>query len=224
MPALWSELQKLDPGVQGQVKFVSKLPLKDIDAIIATGSDNTSRYFRFNYQNIPRIIRSNRSSVAIIRGTETDKQLQLLGYDIYSYFGRGCRNVSKLLVPQDYQFEGLIACQKNFRNLLKNHKYSDNYRYQKALNLIHGTNHIDTGFSLLSKNQSIVSPLSVIYYENYLGQHQLTEMLSLSRHRMQCIASADGWFDQSFPFGSLQQPDLWDYADNIDTMEFLLKL
>ncbi|GJM29748.1 MAG: acyl-CoA reductase [Cyclobacteriaceae bacterium] len=221
---LWKELAKLDPQVEQQIRFVSKILPKKIDAIIVTGSDNTSRYFKYQFQGIPCIFRSNRTSVAVISGNESNKELESLGQDIYSYFGRGCRNVSKLMVPEGYHFDLLISSQDKYRYLLKTSKYFDNYCYQKALNTVRGDDFLDTGFSLFLENPTLTSPLSVIHYQPYQKLEKLTSLLSENHQKIQCVASAGGWFKPSYLFGSLQQPDLWDYADNLDTMEFLLGL
>ena len=221
---LIAQFANIDVDLHHKIRIVSGLEASGFDAILATGSDNTSRYFKYYFGKIPGIIRNSRTSVAVIKGNENTSQLQGLGNDIYSYFGRGCRNVSKLMVPATYEFGELIACHGKYRDLLHNIKYRNNYQYQKALGLTQGQNPVDTGFSLIAHSQSLVSPLSVLYFDYYNDQSQLQDTLSAQNDKIQCIASADGWFNGSLPFGSLQYPDLWDYADGIDTMDFLLGL
>ena len=213
-----------DPKADQSMNLVSDLKATDIDALIATGSDNTNRYFKFNFQLLPGILRSNRTSIAVVRGNENFHQLQALGHDIYSYFGRGCRNVSKIMVPNGYDIRQLIEPHDAFRSLLNNKKYLNNYRYQKAIHLAQNLEHLDTGYSLLVQNETIGSPLSVLYFEFYHNQKHLKQLLDLHSEKTQCVASADGWYQNSYSFGSLQSPDLWDYADGIDTMAFLMKL
>jgi len=214
----------IDKDLSKKIRFVNSVEPSGLDAIIATGSDNTSRYFKYYFGKLPGIVRSNRTSVAVINGNESANQLQALGQDVYSYFGRGCRNVSKLMVPPDYDFTHLISANHKYRALLHNLKYQDNYRYQKALGLTQHQHHMDTGYSLIVRSKSMVSPLAVLYFDYYPEPRQLQEVLSSHKEKIQCITSADGWYHGSLPFGSLQYPELWDYADGIDTMDFLLGL
>jgi hypothetical protein len=221
---LIEKFSDIDRDIENKIHFVTRPEAANLDAVIATGSDNTSRYFKFHFDRLPGIIRSNRTSVAVIRGDENSSQLRSLGQDVYSYFGRGCRNISKLLVPADYDFDQLINCHKQYRILLDNSKYRDNYRYQKALALTEYKNVVDTGYSLLIRSEALVSPLAVLYFDYYEDLDDLRDELKEQEEKIQCIASANGWYQESLPFGSLQHPDLWDYADGIDTMEFLLAL
>jgi len=224
LPFLFQELLNIEPRIRGLFTFVDGFSVGEIDAIIATGSDNTSRYIKFHYPGVPQIIRNNRTSIAVIRGDENSDQLLALGTDIFSHFGKGCRNVSKVWIPPDYDFSRLISSNRRFSEMLQHPKYKSNYTYQRALCNTQGKKIIDTGYSLFYQSQALVSPLSVVFYEVYTSRKQLAEAISRAGISVQCIASVDGWFDQSLPFGTLQKPDLWDYADNIDTMEFLLKL
>ncbi len=224
LPLLYQELVNIEPRIKEFFSFTNKISVGEIDAIISTGSDNTSRYIKFYYQDIPQIIRSNRTSVAVIKGDENSDQLTELGADMFSYFGKGCRNISKIWVPPSYDFTKYISNNRRFTKLLKNSKYNSNYNYQRALYRTQGMEYIDTGYSLFYQSKEVVSPLSVVFYDFYHNLDQLNAMISLEKEKTQCIASAEGWFGQSYPFGSLQKPDIWDYADNLDTMTFLLKL
>ncbi len=224
LPLLYQELVNIEPRLEQFFAFTNNLPVGQIDAIVATGSDNTSRYIKYYYPGIPQIIRSNRTSLAVIKGDENSDQLSELGTDIFSYFGKGCRNVSKVWVPPRYDFTKFISENLRFSELLKHPRYGSNYNYQRALYRTQGKEYIDTGYSLFYRSQEVVSPLSVVFYDFYNNLDHLKTMISLEGEKIQCISSAEGWFGQSYPFGSLQKPDLWDYADNIDTMDFLLKL
>jgi len=224
LPLLFKELIKLEPEFEKRIQFKEKILAAEIEAIIATGSDNTSRYLQYNYQNVPQIIRKNRSSIGIIKGDENEQQLIDLGTDIFSYFGKGCRNVSKLLVPKHYDFTEFVSKSQNYRNLLQHHKYRSNYKYGKALYYTEGKDFTDAGYYLLCRDQGMVSPLSVVFYDYYDNQVHLEQLVALSEEKIQCISSAEGWYPQSHAFGDLQKPDLWDYADGIDTMEFLISL
>ena len=224
LPLLFEELLRLEPDFEKLITFTSDISPSELDAIITTGSDNTAKYIQHYYAGVPQIIRSNRTSLAIIRGDESGIQLANLGTDIFSYYGRGCRNVSKIMVPPGYDFDEFVSNNQTL-NHLKNHKnYSNNYHYQKALFNTKNSEYFDTGFCLLSRNQQLVSPLAVVYYDYYENPDQLSNIISLSSNKIQAIASADGWFNSSYNFGQLQLPDLWDYSDNIDTMNFLLEL
>ena len=224
LPALYQDLVTLDPSAQSSIVFTTKVRPSSVEAIIATGSDNTSRYIRYYYQDVPGIIRSNRTSVGILTGKESDEQLSALGIDIFSYFGKGCRNISKLYVPEGYSFDAFTACNQKYTRLAKHPKYANNYLYQRALMTTLGIDFKDTGFSLLSPQSTLVSPLSVIHFETYRNMDQLKRRLDDDKSKIQCTASADGWYPGSLSFGSLQYPELWDYADNVDTMEFLVNL
>jgi hypothetical protein len=219
-------LDKLDPEYQqkGIIQIVQELHPNDIDAIIATGSDNTTRYIKYHFGSIPSIIRGNRSSIAILNGRETQEQLSSLGNDVFTYFGRGCRSVSKLMVPVDYDLHEFSSCNRRFQELNKHQKYFNNYRYQKSLLGTENKDFIDAGYTLLVRNESVVSPLGVIHYQEYKDLEQLDVLISLQQDKIQCIASAEQWYQNSLDFGTLQEPNLWDYSDNLDTMKFLCSL
>lgn len=224
LPILFQQLLNIEPEFEKQVQFKEKILPTEIDALIATGGDNTSRYLQFHYRDVARIIRKNRSSIGIIRGEENEYQFKYLVADIFSYFGKGCRNVSKLLVPKHYDFTEFISKSQDYRSLLKHKKYRRNYKYSKALYYTGRKDFTDAGYYLLCRDQGIVSPLSIVFYDYYNDQDHLKQIVGLSKEKIQCISSAEGWFPQSYPFGDLQKPSLWDYSDGIDTMEFLIKL
>lgn len=203
------QLIKIEPRFSEQVSFVERL--NDAEAVIATGSDNTARYFEFYFRNIPHIIRKNRSSIALINGLETDEQLIALGNDVFSYFGLGCRNVSKLFVPAGYDFVRLLGLWETYQDVFNHHKYANNYEYNKSILLVNRTPHLDNGFLLLTENTALVSPISVVYYE--------AGVPDLNSDKIQCIVG-----DGHVPFGKTQEPELTDYADNVDTLKFLTAL
>jgi len=194
--------------------------LKNLDAMIATGSDNTSRYFEYYFRNIPHIIRKNRTSCAIILGDEIPEEFRELGKDIFSYFGLGCRNISKIYVPGNFDFIPLLDNLESFQPIIHHHKYANNYDYQKSIMLVNQTHFYDTGYLMLTENQNLVSPISVVYYESYKDQNDLSSKLK-SHQKIQCIVSAKGWYKKSIPFGDAQFPEVNDYADGIDTLFFL---
>ncbi len=217
---LFKKLTEVDPNMKNQFRLVNKL--NKASAVIATGSDNSARYFNHHYKDCPRLIRKNRTSVAIIRGDETQDQLTKLGGDIFQYFGLGCRNISKLYVPKGYDLRAAMGNFQAYEHLIDHTSYSNNYRYNKTKFLMKGIDFVDTGFLLITKDKDLVSPISVLFYEEYLDKNQLNTILNRERPKIQCIISNEGWYNDSIPFGSSQLPKVWDYPDNVDTMRFLI--
>jgi hypothetical protein len=222
LPTLHAWLILLEPRFKDQVFFEDRL--KNVDALIATGSDNTARYFEYYFRNIPHIIRKNRSSVGILMGEEETSHLKELGKDVFSYFGLGCRNISKLFIPEGYEFVRLFESWDGFKGIIEHHKYANNYDYQKSILLVNKVAHLDNGFVLITQNEQLVSPISVVYYETYTTQSDLKRRIKSQQNKIQCIVSANGWYEGSVPFGKAQTPELWDYADGADTMKFLSEL
>ena len=212
-------LKKIEPKFNDRIEVKERL--NNVDAVVATGSDNTSRYFEYYFRIIPHIIRKNRTSCGVILGEEPTEELAKLGKDIYSYFGLGCRNVSKLYIPEGYDLSPLITAFEKYSTVSQHHKYMNNYDYQKAILIINSIPFYDSGFSLLREETSLVSPLSVVYYEYYKDQNDLKHKIEQQENKLQCVASAKGWFSESVAFGTTQTPELTDYADEIDTMKFL---
>ncbi len=219
---IFDKLVSIEPKFREMVSVEERL--KDTDAIIATGSDNTARYFEFYFRNIPHIIRKNRSSCAILMGEESERDMRDLGLDVFTYFGLGCRNVSKLYVPEDFDFGKLIRSWEPYRDVVQHHKYANNYDYQKSILLTNLQPFLDGEFIILKKETSLVSPISVLYYEHYRDQANLKSKLSANSEKLQLIASAKGWFEKSVAFGDAQFPKVYEYADNVDTMKFLATL
>jgi hypothetical protein len=207
----------LEPEFETYIEVKNKL--ENFDAIIATGSDNSARYFEYYFGKYPNIIRKNRTSCALITGFETPDELALLGTDILSYFGLGCRNVSKLFVPVGYDITTCISSWNQLEGIIHHHKYCNNYDYQKSILLVNQTPHLDNGFVLLQENEKMVSPIAVLYYEYYTSDTDLDSKLSASRDKLQCIVGNHKLANVSF--GQTQFPKVWDYADQIDTLRFL---
>lgn len=198
--------------------------LKGMDAIIATGSNNSARYFEYYFSKYPHIIRKNRSSCGIISGNESISDLKNLGKDIFQYYGLGCRNVSKLYVPKGYNFKDFFESIEEYSFVKDHHKYNNNYDYNKSIYLVNSEKHFDNGFLLVKPDSLIVSPISVIFYEEYESESQLKSVLENNIDKIQCLVSKDAWWPSSFNFGEAQSPDIQDYADHIDTMKFLCNL
>jgi hypothetical protein len=207
----------INPGFTEKIKF-SEDVLSGFDTVIATGSDNSSRYFEYYFGKYPSIIRKNRKSVAIIDGSESEKELAFLGTDIFSYFGLGCRNISKLFVPGDYDFTRMIKAWSIYADVIKHRGYANNYDFSKAVYLVNREKFTDAGFLLFKENQGLASPVAVLYYEYYNSLDEAEKSAENIKEKLQCICGRN-----HIPFGKAQAPYLWDYADGIDTIEFLLK-
>jgi hypothetical protein len=217
---LLEQLTRIQPAFRDQVRVTEQL--RDFDAVIATGSDNTARYFEYYFQKYPHIIRKNRSSVAILTGKETTAQLTQLGEDIFSYFGLGCRNVSKLLVPEGYSFHPLFESWNGYQDIIHHHKYCNNYDYQKSILLVNQVPFLDNGFVLLQESEKLVSPISVLYYQYYQNESDVKALIGKDEEKIQCIVGSGAMATVSF--GQAQSPRVWDYADHVDTIKFLLSL
>ena len=222
LPKLTEWLIEINPAFKERILFVDLL--KNTDAIIATGSDNTARYFEYYFRNIPHIIRKNRSSCAIIMGEESQSELTALGPDVFSYFGLGCRNVSKIFIPEDFDITSLFEAWDSYKDIIHHHRYANNYDYQKSIMLVNKVPFLDNGFLLITENQNLVSPISVLHYETYHDQEEMHAKIEIQKEKIQCIVSANGWFNNSVSFGKAQMPELWDYADGIDTLKFLISV
>lgn len=215
---LINKLIEISPEINDNITIVERI--KDIEAVIATGSDNSSRYFEYYFGKYPHIIRKNRTSVAVVTGNESESQLIALGKDVFSYFGLGCRNVSKVFFPSEYDISKLLDLWNDYREVMNHHKYINNYDYHKSILLVNGEKHLDTGFSLWRKTNELVSPLSVIYYDYYEQIDELQKVLVKEVEKIQCTVSILDEADHILP-GMTQQPELWDYADGVDTLQFL---
>ncbi|WP_317195976.1 aldehyde dehydrogenase family protein [Litoribacter ruber] len=222
MKWLAEELVAAEPRFADYIYFESML--KGMDAYIATGSDNSARYFEYYFGKYPNIIRKNRSSVAVFTGEEGEKDYLALGHDIFQYYGLGCRNISKVFLPNEEQLQDFLKAIQPFESVINHHKYRNNYDYNKSIYLVNQQPHLDNGFLLLTKGEGLVSPISVLYYEIYEDQQELESKLSSYTDKIQCVVSKEGQLKNSLPFGDAQCPGLEDYADNVDTMAFLIDL
>lgn len=217
IPLITDMMTAIEPQFEDQIQYVPKL--ENMDGVIATGSDNSARYFKQYFGQQPNIIRKNRTSCAVLTGKETEEEIIALGKDIFSYYGLGCRNVSKLYVPKDYDFVHLLNLLEQFKDIGYHSKWVNNYDYNKSIYLVNREAHLDNGFLLLKESTEMVSPLSVIYYEAYTDLEALQSTLESNEDKIQCIAGNS--ILNSISFGNTQYPEVWDYADGVDTLKFL---
>ncbi len=222
IPLLISKLIQIEPRFEGQIEIQEMLKSKD--AYIATGSDNSARYFNYYFGKYPHVIRQNRTSVAIFTGNETNEDYLNLGKDIFQYFGLGCRNVSKIFLKDKMQLQEFLKTIEVFKTVANHHKYQNNYDYNKSIYLVNGVNHLDNGFLLLTESEELVSPIAVLYFEIYSDERSLKSRIQELDSKIQCIVSKEGGFAGAVPFGQAQNPEPWDYADGVDTMKFLCEL
>ncbi len=223
LPAVADILISFEPRFKEYIAFTEGR-LEKFDAVIATGSNNTSRYFEYYFGKYPNIIRKNRNSVAVLNGKETENDLKKLGNDIFLYFGLGCRNVSKLFVPRNYDFGKFFKAIESYNDVANNHKYFNNYEYNKAVYLVNKIKHLDNNFLLLKEDKTMHSPVSVVYYEYFSDRAEVETKLKHDSVKIQCVVTNDKGFDNCVPFGKSQFPALWDYADGVDTIRFLCSL
>lgn len=212
-------LLEIEPALEDSIVYVDRL--KDFDAVIATGSNNSSRYFDYYFSKVPNIIRKNRNSIAILDGTESQEEIAKLGYDIFDYFGLGCRNVSKLYVPKNYNVAHLYEGIAHFLPIINHFKYQNNYDYNKSIYLVNNAKHYDNGFLLLKEDESLTSPLAVLFFEEYENLQELEKKLDEQMENIQCVVTKVNINSKSFALGESQHPKLWDYADNVNTIHFL---
>ena len=222
LPFIADYLIDSEKSFKNNISF-TKEQLQGFDAVIATGSNNTGRYFEYYFGKYPNIIRKNRNSIAVLSGNESKEELKPLGEDIFRYFGLGCRSVSKLFVPKGYDFAHFFESIFEYDTVINTSKYANNYDYNKAVYLMSNFKLYDNNFILLKEDDGYGSPIGTLYYEYYANTEELQEKLKDNKELLQCIVSNTS-IKNSIPFGNTQKPSLKDYADGIDTMQFLLDL
>lgn len=214
---------EIDPRCASYFSFADD-HLKEFDAVIATGSNNTSRYFEAYFGKFPHIIRKNRNSIGIIAGNESKEELMNLADDIMLYFGMGCRSISKLFIPEDFQIEQLFENLNHYSFVTGHTKYMNNYDYYRSVYLLNKVPFLENGFLHLKEDTTISSPISVLFYEKYEDIKDVYRKISEERDKLQIIVGIPGIYDETISFGKCQKPELWDYADRTDTLNFLLHL
>lgn len=219
LPKIIEKLLEFEPELQAQIRFSQRLT--DIDAVIATGSNNTARYFESYFGKYPHIIRKNRTSVAVLTGDESDDELQMLADDMFIYFGLGCRNVTKLYLPKDFDVDRIFRNIAKYQSFGEHHKYSNNYDYYRALYLLNREKFLENGFAVMKEEERLTTPVSVLHYSFYDNKATLQETLKAEEDNIQCIVSRENLVEGQINFGDSQKPSLTDYADNINILDFL---
>ena len=221
LPKIWLKLTEEILSESLNVTYSEQL--KEVDRVIATGSNNTHRYFEYYFRNKPNILRKNRHSVAILPQADsmTEAQILGLGADIFAYFGMGCRNVTQLFIPINFDFAQIFPLwETQFGDLVNHHKYVNNYHYHKALLLMNLDPHIDAGFVLFKERNTLHAPVGMVNYTFYDDIQEVRNYLSEHQEEIQCIVS-EGTEITGLPFGTAQKPELWDYADGVNTLQWL---
>ena len=222
LPYLAKYLEYVEPNFKGSITFTEE-KLTHFDAVIATGSNNTARYFEYYFKDKPSIIRNNRNSIAVLKGNETPEDLKNLSEDIFRYYGLGCRNVSKIFVPKGYDFNAFFESVYHWHPIINKAKYANNYDYNKAVYLMSEFDMLENGFLMIKEDESFSSPIATLFYEFYDELEDLKSTLNSKKDQIQCVVS-NGFMENEITFGNTQKPQLWDYADNADSIEFLLSI
>ncbi|MDO8999134.1 MAG: acyl-CoA reductase [Bacteroidota bacterium] len=218
LPFFLKLLTHYEPEFESQILFAEG-KLGAFDAVIATGSNNTAQHFKTYFGKYPHIIRKNRTSIAVITGKETTEELKDLGKDIFLYFGLGCRNVSKVMVPEGYSFDKLFEAIIDYGFVVNNKKYGNNYDYHRAIYLLESMTFLDNNFLMVKESVDLHSPVGVLYHQTYHSEKELSDYLGSINEGLQCVVGQN-----HIPFGYSQQPVISDFADGVNTLEFLVNL
>jgi hypothetical protein len=222
LPFLAGVLVELDNRFAERISFTEGR-LEDVDAVIATGSNNSSRYFEYYFSKYPHVIRKNRNSVAVLDGKESPDDLKNLGEDVFRYFGLGCRNITKLFVPEGYKFDTFFETIFHWGELLMlNRKYMNNYDYNRTIYMLNSEPFLDNNFLVIKRDVGIASPPGVLYFEEYSDLGEVKNRLRTDKELIQCTVTNLPIANAVLP-GNAQKPQPWEYADGVDTLDFLLK-
>jgi len=216
---LIEKLISITPEFKESIAFIDDVKNRKFDAVIATGNDNSAQYFEYYFKGAKKIIRKNRRSVAVLDGSESAMELQGLANDVFAYFGLGCRNVSKLFLPKGFDLDNLFKAFYPYYDVVNHKKYGNNYDYNKAIFLMGSNNLIENGFLIMKEDKSLLSPVAMLYYEYYDDVETVEQFIEKNAEQLQCVVSK-----KDIAFGNTQKPNLWDYADGVDTVEFLRNL
>ena len=210
------KLISIAPEFKDSISFIDEVKNRKFDGVIATGSDNSAQYFEYYFKGAKKIIRKNRRSVAVLDGSESKAELAGLAHDVFAYFGLGCRNVSKLFLPKGFDLDNLFKAFYPYSYVVEHKKYGNNYDYNKAIFLMGSNKLVENGFLLMKEDKSLLSPTAMLYYEYYNDMHTVEQFIKENAEQLQCVVSK-----KELPLGHTQKPNLWDYADGVDTIDFL---
>jgi len=217
-------LMAINPKFKKHIAYVDGI-MSDYDAVIATGSNNTRRYFEYYFKKVPHIIRGQKNSVAVLMGNESDEQLNALADDLFLYFGLGCRSVSQLYLPMHYSKEKLFPYFERYHTQLNmHHKYMNNYLYQKSIMMVNKVPFLDDGVVMITENENVASPISVIHLAYYSSINDLIKKLDMQKNVLQCVVTDNEFFPNAIKFGQSQKPTLLNYADDVDLIKFLIDI
>jgi hypothetical protein len=216
LPAIVEVLLNVNENLGKQIEL-TKGKLGQIDAMIATGSNNSMNYFESYFGHLPHVFRKNRTSIAVLTGHESIEELKELGKDIFTYFGLGCRNISQLFIPKDFELNRFFEAIVSYGEVVNHHKYANNYDYNKAIHLMNLEQILDNGFVLLKESKDLFSPLAMLFYHRYENEQEVENFIKTNQHQIQAVVG-----QQFIPFGQAQCPTLSDYADGVDTMRWLM--
>ena len=214
-------LKKWNGFSEEAINFELVERLENFDAVIATGSNNTARYLEYYFKNHLSIIRKNRTSIAVLKGDETEEELKFLAHDIFQYFGLGCRNVTRIFIPQDFVIDRLFESFLDYKEIINHNKYANNYDYNRAVYLLNQDKFWDNNFVMLKEDAQLFSPLSVINFSRYSSLDEVKDFIAENEENIQCVVAKNELGIDSIQFGEAQNPGLNTYADNVDTMKFL---
>jgi hypothetical protein len=217
IPALLKILFNLCPEIETRINVVQKL--EGFEAVIATGSNNTSRYFEAYFKHVPNIIRKNRTSVAIVKNSISDEKLELLGKDIFDYYGLGCRNVTKIYFEAGFELDRFFKAMYSFGDVVNMNKYANNFDYHRTLFLLNQVKFLENGFLILKEDEDLYSPIGVLHYEYFESEEEVKKSIVDQSDQIQCVVS-----ENEVEYGGSQKPKISDYADGVDTMKFLGQL
>jgi len=218
IPAILNVLYLFDSELQDRIKICNEKP-DNYNYVIATGSNNSNRYFEYYFGKFPHIFRRNRTSIAVVHSEISDDQLKSLSHDMLQYYGLGCRSVTKLYLPEKFSLDRIYNSVFNYKDLINHNKYMNNYDYNRSIFLMGKKLFFDNGFLILKEDKSLFSPISVVNFEYYSSMETLEKELNVLSNEIQCMVGEGG-----IPFGTAQKPELWDYADGVDTIDFLTKI
>lgn len=217
-PALLKILTDLYPELKTKIVFTFG-PVKNYDAVIATGSNNTIETLKNYFKHVPNLFRKNRTSIAVLDGSETKEELELLSEDCFMYFGMGCRNVGKIFIPNDFNTDRIFEGFLKQGDIINHHKYANNYDYQRTVFLMNQMVFLDNNSFMLKEDDALHAPLSIIYYQRYNSKAEVEAFIAEHEQEIQIVVGKEG-----IPFGQAQSPAILDFADGVDTFSWLLSL